>query len=210
MTLGTLSFNKQPQSAFQTQTLTTLKTRMLEPSRGRGEKELAHPPSPAPPNSHAANQRLLGKAGLKCEIGENLRAGHYPSQGLNKNMTCQLGIKKSTPLSSPKGAGLEVEGASGYTCLFTIMQRKGQGKEGREARPASSHPLLFPRTQSSEAQGTAGAGEQNESGKESGATEKDPPLTTNLGRSGGNGSGCGRHSQTSEISTQSTSPHIFT
>lgn len=77
-----------------------------------------------------------------------------------------------------------MEGASGYTFLFTTVQRKGQEKEGREARPASSHPLLFPRTQSGEAQGTAGAGEQHGSGKESRATERDPPLTTNLGRNG--------------------------
>lgn len=92
--------------------------------------------------------------------------------------------KKAHLLSSPKDAGLEVEGASGYTFLFTTAQRKGQEKEGREARPASSRPLLFPRTQSGEAQGTAGAGEQHGSGKESRATERDPPLTTNLGRNG--------------------------
>lgn len=105
-----------------------------------------------------------------------------------------------------------MEGASGYTFLFTTAQRKGQEKEGREARPASSRPLLFPRTQSGEAQGTAGAGEQHGSGKESRAMERDPPLTTNLGRNGKieeTGGGCGGHSQTSEISTQSTSPHVY-
>lgn len=91
-----------------------------------------------------------------------------------------LTISKKKPQFSAGMRG----GAIRYTFLFTTAQRKGQEKEGREARPASSRPLLFPRTQSGEAQGTAGAGEQHGSGKESRATERDPPLTTNLGRNG--------------------------
>lgn len=48
VTLGTLSFNKQPQRAFQIQASTVWKTRKLEPSRGRGGRE-ASPASPNPP-----------------------------------------------------------------------------------------------------------------------------------------------------------------
>lgn len=45
---GTLSFNKQPQSAFKTQALTILKTRKLKLSWDRGEKELSPPSPPFP------------------------------------------------------------------------------------------------------------------------------------------------------------------
>lgn len=56
MIFGTLSFNKQPQSAFKTQALTILKTRKLKLSWDRGEKEL-NPPSPTLPKGHTANQK---------------------------------------------------------------------------------------------------------------------------------------------------------
>lgn len=48
---------------------------------GQKRKRNSPPSLLRPPKGHTANQRLLGKAGLKCEIWENLRAGHYPSQG---------------------------------------------------------------------------------------------------------------------------------
>lgn len=97
-------------------------------------------------------------------------------------MTCQLGKKKHTPKCSQGCGPGGGRGKQVHLSLYNSAEKRTG--EGREARPASSRPLLFPRTQSSEAQGTAGAGEQHGSRKESGAMEKNPPLTTNLGENG--------------------------
>ena len=117
VTPGTLSFHKQSPRALQSQAFTILKTRKLEPSWGRGEKETG-PLSPTLPKGYTANQRQLGnqqdsppdpgQLNTKCvhnpwwNWGE-LENWLLPSQGQNKNITCQLETRQNkTKTHTPK------------------------------------------------------------------------------------------------------------
>lgn len=191
---GTLSFNKQPQSAFKTQALTILKTRKLKLSWDRGEKELS-PPSPTLPKGHTANQKPSEKVWPSMTItpggtGENLRTGTSPARGKTKIWLVIFGVgveeKHAHSWILPRGAGLEVEmgrgGGNGETVFFTVAKRRKEGKWEKELWAAAlyfseGHKAAKPRELN-------GLGSKMKVGKKMGQWKEIYTPTTNLGRSG--------------------------
>lgn len=75
VTLGTLCFNKQPQRAFQSQALTILKTRKLNPSWGRGEKETS-PPSFNPSQRSQSKPEAIKEAKQDWQLLQTQNSNH--------------------------------------------------------------------------------------------------------------------------------------
>lgn len=75
VTLGTLCFNKQPQRAFQSQALTILKTRKLNPSWGRGEKETS-PPSFNPSQRSHSKPKAIKEAKQDWQLLQTQNSKH--------------------------------------------------------------------------------------------------------------------------------------
>lgn len=75
VTLGTLCFNKQPQRAFQSQALTILKTRKLNPSWGRGEKETS-PPSSNPFQRSQSKPEAINEAKQDWQLLQTQNSKH--------------------------------------------------------------------------------------------------------------------------------------
>lgn len=114
-----------------------------------------------------------------------------PQPGVKQKYDLSAGDKKSTPLSSPKGAGLEVEGASGYTCLFTTGREKG--RERKEEKPdlraatlcfSQGHKAAKPRE-------LQGLGSKMRVGKKAGRRKRIHPSLLTLGEAGETGVGVG-------------------